>query len=79
MNATIEIYSDTKGKARCRGCQAPITWAEVVKSGKKMCFDGEPVAITTRHDEGHRLIETLDLTENHWATCPDAPAFKRKV
>jgi hypothetical protein len=73
---TIEVFADTKGKARCRGCDAKITWAEIVKTGRKMCFDGEPVALRTRHDTSHRLIEELDLSTNHWATCPEAGQFK---
>ena len=37
----IEVDGDTVGQARCCACHAPITWAEIVPSGKKMCFDGE--------------------------------------
>jgi hypothetical protein len=74
---TIFVYSDTRGTAKCRGCGASITWAQVVKSGKRMCFDGDPVALRTRHDDSRRLIEELDLDTNHWATCPDAKTFKR--
>ena len=32
----IEVFADTRGRGQCRGCHAPITWAEVVTSGKKM-------------------------------------------
>lgn len=79
--ATIEIYADTRGTGRCRheACGAVITWAQVVKSGRRMCFDGEPVALRTRHDpQTRRLIEEVDLAENHWATCPGADTFKRR-
>ena len=78
---TIEVWSDTKGKARCRDerCRALITWAEVVKSKKKMCFTGDPVALRTRHDpETHRLIEEIDAADNHWAACPGAKDFRRR-
>jgi hypothetical protein len=75
----IEIWADTRGRARCRGCRAPIEWAEIVVTGKKMCFDGEIVALSTRHDHAtRRLIESVDLSTNHWATCPDAKSFKRR-
>lgn len=74
---TIEVYADTKGRARCSGptCGALLTWAEVVKSGKKMCFTGDPVPRSSRHSPDHRLIEALPFAENHWATCPDRRAF----
>lgn len=75
---TIEVFADTRGRATCRGpkCGRSITWAEVVKSGKKMCFTGDPVALTTRHDEAtHRLIEALPFDDNHWASCPDRKRF----
>lgn len=77
---TIEIYADTRGRATCRGCQAPIEWAEVVASGKKMCFDGEIVALRTRQDSAtRRLIEVVDLSTNHWATCPKRDQFRRRA
>jgi len=77
---TIAIYSDTRGRARCRGCQASITWAEIVGSGKKMPFDGDPVALSTHHDPANRrLIEVLDLAENHWGSCSEATSFKQKA
>lgn len=73
---TIEVYADTRGRARCKGCDAPITWAQVVKSLKRMCFDGDPCALTTRHEpETRRLIEALPFDENHWASCPQREQF----
>lgn len=76
---TIEIYADTRGFARCRGCGAAIEWAEIVATGKKMCFDTAIVALATRHSpQTNRLIEVVDLETNHWASCPDAAKFKRR-
>ena len=76
----IEVYADTRGVSRCTGrtCGQRILWAEVVKSGKKMCFnDPEAVALKQRAEPGsNRLIESLDLDDNHWATCPDRKQFK---
>jgi hypothetical protein len=81
MPGTIEIFADTRGISPCTGrtCGRRILWAQVVKSGKRMCFDDlELPALSTRHDPAsNRLIETVDLTVNHWATCPDARAFNR--
>lgn len=79
VQRTIEVWADTRGEATCRGadCGALIVWAEVVKSGRKMCFNRPAVALRTRHDQAtHRLIEEIDFTENHWATCPNAPGFR---
>jgi len=74
---TIAVFADTRGRASCRGCHRPITWATVVKSGKKMPFTGDPVALHTETIDGRR-VEYLDFAANHWGTCPKAPAFKRR-
>ncbi len=75
---TIEVYHDTLGPGVCRGCKASITWAEVVKTGRKMCFTGKPVALRTRHEDAtRRLIDEYDFDDNHWKDCPEAKAFKR--
>ncbi len=79
---TIEIYADTRGPGRCRDerCGQPIIWATVVRSGKKMCFDGEAIALRTRLEPStRRLIEEVDLDDNHWSRCPGAAQFKRRV
>ncbi len=45
-----------------------------------MCFDGDPIALRTRHEDGtHRLIEIVDLAENHWKTCPGAQDFQKRT
>lgn len=75
----VDVYADTRGKARCRDCQQLITWYTAVTSGRRMCFDGEPVALRTAHDGDRRLIETLDLDEVHWKTCPEADRWKRPL
>jgi hypothetical protein len=77
---TIAVYADTLGVATCRGatCRQTITWAEVVASGKKMCFSGRPVALRTEHEGAtHRLINHYDMADVHWSTCRDRQAFKR--
>jgi hypothetical protein len=76
---TTWVYADTVGRARCRGesCRAPITWAELVTTGRKMCFDGELVALRTDDRDGRQIWE-VDLDANHWATCVDSKGFKRR-
>jgi hypothetical protein len=80
VEKTIAVYADTEGVARCRGdaCQQTITWAEVVGSGKRMCFSGTPVPLRSEHEGAtHRLIHHYAWDDNHWATCPDRVRFKR--
>jgi len=79
---TIEIWADTRVRVSCRGesCRATVEWAEVVKSGLLMCFDTPVVALRTRHDEATpRLIEVVDRSTNHWASCPDATTLETRV
>ncbi len=81
--AMIQIYADSKARAQCRSCAAAITWAEVVKSGKRMPFDGEIVAVRTQGSilEGEgRLIEHVDttITKSHFETCPHAADWRRR-
>lgn len=76
---TIEIYADTRGRATCRGCHAPIEWAEIVATGKKMCFNGQIVVLSSRQlVNSLRVIELVDLATNHWAACPQRDQFRRK-
>lgn len=80
VTRTIEIWADTKGRARCTGrtCGQMLTWAEIVKSGKKMCFTGDPRPLRTEKDFlTGRTIEALPFDANHWATCPDRRSFGR--
>lgn len=76
---TIEVYADTVGQGRCKGphCRRVITWAVVVDSGAKMCFEGLPRAVATREDLTGREILAMPFEENHWATCPDREQFQR--
>lgn len=73
---TIDVWADTEGMAICKdaACGARIMWAEVCKSGKKMCFTGKPTPLTTHHDEG-RLVHTYEFADNHWASCPGSKTF----
>ena len=77
--ALLEIFGDTRGKATCRSCGAPIEWAEMRKSGKRMPFDGEIVAVRTSYVDG-RLIEIVDstVTTSHFATCQHATDWRRR-
>ena len=77
---TIEVFDDTLSPPRpCAGfnCRAKIVWAEVVSSGKKMCFTAPAVPLRTRHDESGRLVAVMAFEDNHWASCVDRARFKR--
>jgi hypothetical protein len=79
--ALMEIFGDSRGLGRCRSCGKPITWAEMVKSGKKMPFDGdELIAVRTgKQETDWREIWTIDtdINPSHFATCPDAKLWRR--
>lgn len=77
--AAIGIYQDSRGKGHCRSCGAAIEWAKTFR-GKWMPFDGEIVAVRTQGSPiGNRVIEYVDttVTPSHFATCPDAKAWRR--
>ena len=78
---TIQIFADSRGRAHCSAasCRAGIEWAVIVASGKRMCFDA-PIAVISEHVDPatRRRVQVVDLSTNHWATCPAREQFKRK-
>lgn len=59
----------------CRSCGARVEWATVAATGRRMPFD-PPVTVLSRLDE---YVEVdMDRTRSHFATCPDAEAWRRK-
>jgi hypothetical protein len=77
----IDIWAKSKGPGKCRSCGAVITWAEVVKSGKRMPFDGEIVSVkTSHHPETAEPIETVDttITKSHFASCTEPDKWRKK-
>lgn len=78
--AMILIYADTRGRGRCRSCDAEIEWAENTVTHKRMPFDAPIVAVKTASEQGSgRAIETVDttVTKSHFATCPQAKQWRR--
>ena len=71
----------------CKSCGAPIVWA-CVASGKRAPFDlaetpdGEwgidDREAQPRAEKIDRDIETQPGHKSHFATCPDAKAWRRK-
>jgi hypothetical protein len=78
--AEIQIYADSVGPGRCRSCGASITWAEVVKSSKRMPFGGEIVTLKSQGSvlEG-RVKAFVDTTVNpsHFSSCPQAASWRK--
>lgn len=74
----LKAWDDTRGApATCRSCGAAITWYELV-SGKRHPFNGhDPVPLRTGHID-NRLVAYMDGADSHFATCPDAKAWKRR-
>jgi hypothetical protein len=78
--AATKIWKDTIRQDTCRSarCGRRIWWAQVVKSGRFMCFDQAPEALVTEVElETHREQITVDLAPNHYATCPGRQEFRR--
>lgn len=71
--------------SQCRACEAPILFARTV-TGKLMPVDAVPVADGTLILDGatvrHATFSDRDagrpLYVSHFATCTEAPLFRRK-
>lgn len=79
----IEIYADSRRPGTCRSCGAAVEWATVVKSGNVMPFNPPIVATRVQLDllgGSGRAIEAVDLTQtiSHFATCPQAGAWRHR-
>ena len=72
----VRCLADTRGRGTCKACGAALTWMQTI-AGKRMCFDGDPVALKTEHSEDRRLVEVFSSDDVHWSRCPQAGQFKR--
>ena len=77
----IEITRGTPpviGCCRSRRCEAQIEWVRTVKANRAMPINVPAVLhIDTLPDGTQRIF--VDDASVHWATCPDAKAFKRRA
>lgn len=77
----IEVFADTRRSGVCRSCKAPVEWATVVSSGKPILFNPpvEPVRTQPPLFGDEREVHVIDSTRSivHFATCPDAPAWRK--
>jgi hypothetical protein len=74
----VRVYADTRGHGRCRACGATLTWFQTVPRHQNIPFDGHPVTRVTALDPDGREVLALDAAEVHWATCPQASAFRTR-
>lgn len=72
---TFWCYEAPRRPSLCRFCRASLIWLKTER-GKWMPFNGHPVAVRTKLVEG-ALLGEYDSATVHWATCPDADAFRR--
>lgn len=75
---TVDVWADSRGWGKCRGCDAPILWTTTFVNGKKLPFDAPGVPLRSFTDEATRkVVEVHDLATTHWATCPKRDTFKK--
>ncbi len=73
----VRVWANSRGRGACRSCGAVLTWATTI-AGKRMPFDGDPVARQMSHDAATRdLVEHLSAGDVHWRTCPQADQWRR--
>lgn len=76
----MKIYQDSRGLGACRSCGAPVEWAQLA-SGKRHPFN-VPIAthaVLVPVIIDGRIVEDVNTaaTVSHFATCPDAKAWRR--
>jgi len=79
---TTAVWGDTVRPDRCKSprCRRPVWWAQNVRSGRWMIFDGDPrYLFTSEETETGRTLWTVDLALTHWGTCVDADRFRSKT
>jgi hypothetical protein len=73
----LSVLVDTAGPGTCRSCHAPITWYELI-SGRRHPVNAGAVILQTQHDDAGQLVGTIDSSDSHFATCPDAQKWSRR-
>ncbi len=75
----VTVLLASRGENFCRGCNAPIVWFET-KAGKRQPFNADAVAVPLAAGllPGEAMFGTIESRYAHHATCPVAPAFRRR-
>jgi hypothetical protein len=63
---------------RCRGCEAPIEWAETPK-GHRMPVDHPLRVVRTYARLDGTVVTVIESASTHWASCPQSAAFHRAI
>lgn len=68
--------------SKCRSCQGPIIWAPTA-TGSRMPLEPHPQGTVVIEDGVAHVTsvpppEGVDLYVSHFATCPQAGAWRRK-
>lgn len=61
---------------RCKSCNAPITWLDML-SGSRMPVDAEGRKMVMLTEDKRGAIVTVYTP--HWATCPSANTHRKPV
>jgi hypothetical protein len=76
----IEILTETRRLGTCRSCGAAIEWATNAATLAPMPFN-RPIIFepALTFDDSRALVARVDMskTTSHFATCPQANAWRR--
>jgi hypothetical protein len=80
MAVTIRVWADTEERSVCRegSCRKRLLWAEVVESGRRMCFEAAAVVLRVETDLLDRRIHVYDLADSHWGSCTNPDRFRKR-
>ncbi len=73
----LSVLVDSEGHGTCRSCHADITWYELTSGRKHPVNRGAPI-LQTKHDDNGQLVGTIDSSDSHFATCPQARDWSRR-
>lgn len=73
----VKVLDGIRGWGTCRSCHQRIAWFHTYPGGKAMPFNGDPVPRKSENVDG-ALVLSLPASASHWASCPQAKAWKKK-
>lgn len=77
-----KIWGDTIRQQVCKSvrCNKTVYFAQNVKTGTFMPFDGRPQALAVEVEiQTGREIWLIDLATSHFGSCVAAPSFRRRA
>jgi hypothetical protein len=74
----FRIIASTRQPGTCRSCGAAITWVRTFPNEKAMPLTGDPMALKTENDLIHGLIEFIDSSDSHFASCPQSSRWSKR-